>query len=133
MPILKKEHIYGYAIVQRPYYVPISSTSVHYGTNSVYMSCYGTINGDATHHYVNGDFLAEKLLFLFLRIPLVSLYEASDEGRPTEAREQYRSKALLVYDSLVSDLSICRYPMSNIAKDLSVRLVGGRTTQGARV
>ena len=61
MPILKKEHIYGYAIVQRPYYVPISSTSVHYGTNSVYMSCYGTINGDATHHYVNGDFLAEKL------------------------------------------------------------------------
>ena len=25
------------------------------------MSCYGTINGDATHHYVNGDFLAEKL------------------------------------------------------------------------
>ena len=61
LPILKKEHIYGYAIVQRPYYVPISSTSVHYGTNSVYMSCYGTINGDATHHYVNGDFLAEKL------------------------------------------------------------------------
>ena len=61
LPILKKEHIYGYAIVQRPYYVPISSTSVHYGTNSVYMSCYGTINGDAAHHYVNGDFLAEKL------------------------------------------------------------------------
>ena len=51
--MLKQEPIYGYAIIQRPYFVPISSTSV-------YMSCYTTIN-EAAHHYVNGDFLAEKL------------------------------------------------------------------------
>ena len=31
-----------------------------YKCNSVYMSCYTTIN-EAAHHYVNGDFLAEKL------------------------------------------------------------------------
>ena len=51
--MLKQEPIYGYAIIQRPYFVPISSTSV-------YMSCYTTIN-EGAHHYVNGDFLAEKL------------------------------------------------------------------------
>ena len=49
----KQEPIYGYAIVQKPYLVPIGSTSV-------YMSCYTTI-GNEPHYYVNGDFLAEKL------------------------------------------------------------------------
>ena len=53
--MLKQEPIYGYAIIQRPYFVPLS-----YKCNSVYMSCYTTIN-EAAHHYVNGDFLAEKL------------------------------------------------------------------------
>lgn len=46
--------IYGYAIVQRPYLVPISSSTV-------YMSCYTTINSNEAHYYVNGNFLAEKL------------------------------------------------------------------------
>ena len=48
--------VYGYAIIQRPYLVPISSTSV-------YMSCYTTINNNEAHYYVNGDFLAEKLKY----------------------------------------------------------------------
>ena len=47
--------IYGYAVIQRPYLVPLSNASV-------YMSCYGTINNEP-HYYVNGNFLAEKLRY----------------------------------------------------------------------
>ena len=65
--------IYGYALIQKPYLVPVGTV----GTASVYMSCYttnyGTItaNGSPTsdfqlptsvidpHYYVNGNFLAE--------------------------------------------------------------------------
>ena len=50
----QEQPLYGYAIVQRPYLVPIGSSSVSY------MSCYTTINAEP-HYYVNGDFLAEKL------------------------------------------------------------------------
>lgn len=50
----EQQPVYGYAIVQRPYLVPISSSTV-------YMSCYTTINNNEAHYYVNGDFLAEKL------------------------------------------------------------------------
>ena len=58
--------IYGYALVQNPYLVPVGTV----GTASVYMSCYttnyGTITTSGTpqpppdaHYYVNGNFLAE--------------------------------------------------------------------------
>lgn len=55
-PQLNVQPIYGYAVIQRPYLVPLSNAA------SVYMSCYGTINNEP-HYYVNGNFLAEKLRY----------------------------------------------------------------------
>ena len=53
--MLKQEPFYGYAVIQRPYLVPLSNASV-------YMSCYGTVTNEP-HYYVNGNFLAEKLRY----------------------------------------------------------------------
>ena len=53
--MFKQEPFYGYAVIQRPYLVPLSNASV-------YMSCYGTVTNEP-HYYVNGNFLAEKLRY----------------------------------------------------------------------
>ena len=53
--MFKQEPFYGYAVIQRPYLVPLSNASV-------YMSCYGSVTNEP-HYYVNGNFLAEKLRY----------------------------------------------------------------------